>query len=182
MSEGFNTQFQALGGLDKLDEFIALDDYDRTDFIEIYGIEDHTEFIDFILNFGGHTFAKEVVCTSIKDVPSFPSGKAPLFVIFGFIEGSFGIAEINDLIEDNLPPGYIAFAMGNPTGDYWVYEIATKKVLLWIHDEPEDDCLFPAADSLTNFLLNCEIDESDNSNQTTDGDFVVGPFVDDYFD
>ncbi|NOQ70412.1 MAG: hypothetical protein GQ574_00295 [Crocinitomix sp.] len=173
-------KIEELGGLDFFTKSTKLSEDERLDFIELYDIAEHKEFIDFIDRYGGRSFNKAVCCCDVKEVPGFPSRKIPLSTLLGFVKGAFGIIEIDELIEDNIPTGFIAFAMGDPTGDYWCYHIKTKSIHFWQHDAPEDEDTFTVTNSIKDLILKCEVEEDD---ETEEGfGFIQGDFIDDYFD
>ncbi len=156
-------KIESIGGVEFTSDPQYLDEYDRIDFIEIYEIEEHQDFINFVDNYGGKSFKENVHCVGVNTVPHYPSGKIPFSTLLGFIEGAFGIVEIDELIEDNVPAGFIAFAMGDPTGDYWVYHKETKGIYFWQHDAPEDEDTFLVANSIHELILKCEIIEEDEN-------------------
>lgn len=152
MDSVFEQMFNKLGGLEVLNESIPLLQEPKYKFIESTKLVSNYEFLDFISFYGGRSFVEDVVCSEITDTPFFDRWEIPITIIFGFVEGSFGITDINGLVKDNIPKGYIAFAMGNPTGDYFLYNIESKGVYFWKHDNAEGEDVFQIASSLTSFV------------------------------
>jgi len=161
MGKEWTILFDDLGGLQPVGDALRISEEETERFLEQKELSGNKDFKDFIRLCGGKALTESVVCSGFDRVPSFPGGEIPLSVIFGFMEGPFGIIEIDELVEDNIPAGFFPFAMGDPTGDYWVYHMESGGIYFWEHDEPGGENIHKAASSIKVFIRNCRIrDES----------------------
>jgi hypothetical protein len=158
-----------LGGITYTDNRIIYDSEERKLMMDCFDLTEQSDYVKLLDAIGGSYFNNDVSCTGLEHVPgATPKGVKDIGIFIGFIEGAFGISEIQELVEDNMPEGYLPFIL-EVTGDYWVYELSLGKIYFWHHESPEDEDLYFVADNLTVFFEKLIIKDADQSgNKITD--------------
>lgn len=146
---------------------------DKNDLIKIKPIEWFTQFnidindnfIKFIETFGGKSFIKNIIAQDVRHIPKSGSkGEIPFSIILGFTN-EFNITEIKSLVTDNLQDTYIPFGIGEPTGDYWVYNTLNGEICFWIHDSSNiENSIYHVSDNINDFILSLTEEISENTN------------------
>lgn len=157
-------KIELLGGMSTVDENKTSIEQIKN-WLHTERLEDTNLWVKFINLFGGKAFNNDIIFPNGKQISVADSkGQIPVSIFLGFTSDEFGIAHIQSLIATNLQEGYIPFAIGDPTGDYWVYNKQNEGIYFWLHDTKYiDDALVKVSDGIEEFILVLEEKKQEKS-------------------
>lgn len=172
-----------LGGLHEDEKLIPNKVLTPEEFELKYNLKLDMNFKDFIQRIGFKDFNDWIKTTTIDQIPIYSDKVCDYHKIYGFGFGNQGIEYLMDLTDQLIDSSkYIPFAEG-ASGDYICISIIPKSKgkIFYIHHESDDeDDLYLVANSIKDFLNHSFKDNQDDD--VVSGDFIVGDFIDDYFD